>query len=30
MSTVTKSPWYRAMTIRNWRTATALAAMLDE
>ncbi len=30
LSTVMSSPLYKMMTIRNWRTATALAAMLDQ
>jgi len=30
LSAVTKSPHYKNMTIRNWRTTTALARMLDE
>lgn len=29
MSTVMSSPLYMRMTIRNWRTSTTLAAMLD-
>lgn len=30
LSTVMSSPLYKKMTIRNWRTSTTLAAMLDE
>ena len=30
MSTVMATPFYRVMTIRNWRTTTRLAQMLDE
>ncbi|MFP5360781.1 MAG: DUF1697 domain-containing protein [Actinomycetes bacterium] len=30
MSTVMPTPFYRVMTIRNWRTTTRLAQMLDE
>jgi len=30
LSTVMRSPLYKKMTVRNWRTSTTLLAMLDE
>ncbi len=30
MSTIMSSPFYKGMTIRNWRTSTTLLAMLEE